>query len=170
MGWMVASFSFNHTWAEGLQGFFCSIIHGLKGCKFFWFSHTWVEGLEVFCSIIHGLKGCNFWFNHTWVEGLQVFLVQSYKMNTNVDINSFANKQGKSEGFDSCDRPSNLKLDSNRQFFRPCDREIWWMTLQNNRAPLLCYLKLCASFRSHWWIQTWVTVRKCPIWVKFDNF
>ena len=37
-------------------------------------------------------------------------------------------KQGKSQGFDSCDRPSNLKLDSNRQFFRPCDREIWWMT------------------------------------------
>ena len=64
------------------------------------------------------------------------------------------NKQGKSEGFDSCDRPSNLKLDSNRQFFRPCDREIWWMTLQNNRAPLLCYFKLCASFCTHWWIQT----------------
>ena len=79
-------------------------------------------------------------------------------------------QQGKSEGFDSCDRPSNLKLDSNRQFFRPCDREIWWMTLQNNRAPLLCYFKLCASFRSHWWIQTWVTVRKRPIWVKFDDF
>ena len=28
-------------------------------------------------------------------------------------------EQGKSEGFDSCDRPSNLKLDSDRQFFRP---------------------------------------------------
>ena len=53
-------------------------------------------------------------------------------------------EQGKSEGFDSCDRPSNLKLDSNRQFFRPCDREIWWMTLQNNRAPLPRYFKLCA--------------------------
>ena len=133
-------------------------------------------------------------------------------------------KQGKSEGFDSCDRPSNLKLDSNRQFFHPCDREIWWMTLQNNRAPLLCYFKLCASFRTHWWIQnlsyspetpnlgqiwrllepcnleiwwmilqnnrapllcyfklcaafrihwwiqTWVTVRKRPIWVKFNVF
>ena len=79
-------------------------------------------------------------------------------------------QQGKSEGFDSCDRPSNLKLDSNRQFFRPCDREIWWMTLQNNRAPLLCYFKLCASFCTHWWIQTWVTVRKRPIWVKFDDF
>ena len=63
-------------------------------------------------------------------------------------------EQGKSEGFDSCDRPSNLKLDSNRQFFCPCDREIWWMTLQNNRAPLLCYFKLCASFCTHWWIQT----------------
>ena len=69
-------------------------------------------------------------------------------------------QQGKSEGFDSCDPPSNLKLDSNCQFFRPCDREIWWMTLQNNRAPLLCYFKLCASFRTHWWIQTWVTVQK----------
>ena len=63
-------------------------------------------------------------------------------------------EQGKSEGFDSCDRPSNLKLDSNRQFFRPGDREIWWMTLQNNRAPLLCYFKLCAAFRTLWWIQT----------------
>ena len=28
------------------------------------------------------------------------------------------------------------------------------MTFKNNRAPLLCYFKLCASFRSHWWIQT----------------
>ena len=79
-------------------------------------------------------------------------------------------EQGKSEGFDSCDRPSNLKLDSNRQFFSPCDREIWRMTLQYNRAPLLCYFKLCASFRSHWWIQTSITVRKRPIWVKFDDF
>ena len=79
-------------------------------------------------------------------------------------------KQGKSEGFDSCDRPSNLKLDSNRQFFRPSDREIWRMTLQYNRAPLLCYFKLCASFRSHWWIQTSITVRKRPIWVKCDDF
>ena len=49
----------------------------------------------------------------------------------------------------------------------PCDFEIWRMTLQNNKAPLLCYFKLCASFHSHWWIQTWVTVQKRPIWVKF---
>ena len=48
----------------------------------------------------------------------------------------------------------------------------WNLTedLENNRAPLLFYFKLCASFRSHWWIQTWVRVRKCPIWVKFDDF
>ena len=64
----------------------------------------------------------------------------------------------------------NLKLDSNRQFFPPCDREIWWMTLQNNKAPLLCYFKLCASFPTHWWIQTWVTIRKRWIRVKIDNF
>ena len=33
------------------------------------------------------------------------------------------------------------------------------MTFKNNRAPLLCYFKLCAAFCSHWWIQTGVTVR-----------
>ena len=60
-----------------------------------------------------------------------------------------------------------VKIDA---FFKPCDLEIWWMTFKNNRAPLLCYLKLCAEFRSHWWIQTGVTVRKRPIWVKFNAF
>ena len=44
------------------------------------------------------------------------------------------------------------------------------MTFKNSRAPLLCYFKLCASFRSHLLIQTGVTVRKRPIWVKFDAF
>ena len=56
------------------------------------------------------------------------------------------------------------------RFLGPCDLEIWWMTLKNNRAPLLCYFKLCASLLSHWWIQTGVTVPKRPIWVKFDDF
>ena len=63
-----------------------------------------------------------------------------------------------------------LKLDLNRRFFSPCDLEIWWMTQKNNRAPLLCYFKLFASFRSHWWMQTGVTVRKRLIWVKIDTF
>ena len=63
-----------------------------------------------------------------------------------------------------------LKLNSNRRFFSPCDLEIWWMTLKNSRAPLLCYPKLFVSFQSHWWIQTGITVRKRLIWVKIDNF
>ena len=134
-------------------------------------------------------------------------------------------EQGKTEGFDSCDRPSNLtQIGFKLSMFRPCDLEIWWMTpknnkacllyniklcvsfhihqciqtrvtvpklpiwvkldnffscvtlqfdvwpWKNNRAPLLCYFKLSASFLSHWWIKTWVTVRKRPIWVKFDDF
>ena len=68
--------------------------------------------------------------------------------------------------------PETPNLGQIRRFLEPCDLEleIGRMTLQNNRAPLLCYFKLCASFRSHWWIQTWVTVRKRPIWVKFDDF
>ena len=66
--------------------------------------------------------------------------------------------------------PETPNLGQMRRFFEPCDLEIWRMTLKNNRAPLLCYFKLCAAFRSHWWIQTGITVRKRPIWVKFDVF
>ena len=41
---------------------------------------------------------------------------------------------------------------------------------KNHRAPILCCFKFCASFHSHQWIKTGVTVRKRPIWVKFDDF
>ena len=54
--------------------------------------------------------------------------------------------------------------------FVPCDLEIWHVTLKNKRTHFLCYFKLCASFRSHWWLKTGVTVRKRPIWVKIDDF
>ena len=61
--------------------------------------------------------------------------------------------------------PCWVKID----FFCP----VWPSTLpndfQNNRA-LLCYFKLCALFRSHWWIQTEATVGKCLIWDKIDDF
>ena len=66
--------------------------------------------------------------------------------------------------------PEMPNLGQNRRFLEPCALAIWCMTLKNNRAPLLCYFKLYASFHSHRWFQTWVTVRKRPIWVKFDNF
>ena len=63
-----------------------------------------------------------------------------------------------------------LKLDSNRQFFSPCDLEIWWITPQNNRPYLLYYIKLCASFQIHQWIQTGVTARKHSVRDKIDDF
>ena len=58
--------------------------------------------------------------------------------------------------------PETPNLGHIRQFLEPCDLEIWRMTLKNNRATLQCYFQLCASFCSHWWIQTGVTVRKRP--------
>ena len=63
--------------------------------------------------------------------------------------------------------PETPNLGQIRRFLEPCDLEIWRMTFKNNRAPLLWYFKLCAAFHGHWWIQTGVTVRKRPIWVKF---
>ena len=66
--------------------------------------------------------------------------------------------------------PETPNLGQNRWCFVPCDLEIWWMTLEKKRASLLCCFKLCATFHSHWWIKTGVTVRKRPFWVKFDDF
>ena len=63
-----------------------------------------------------------------------------------------------------------LNSGQNRRFFVLCDLEIWWMTLENNRALLLYYTKLCASFQIHRWIQIGVTVRKRSIWVKIGKF
>ena len=64
----------------------------------------------------------------------------------------------------------NAQLGSKSVIFCP----VWpWnliVTLKINRAPFLCYFKLCASFHSHQWIQTGVTVRKRPIWVKIGDF
>ena len=65
--------------------------------------------------------------------------------------------------------PETLNLGQNQQFFVPCDFEIWRMTLKNNRTLLLCYIKLCASFESHGYIQTGVIVRKRLTWVKIDD-
>ena len=64
----------------------------------------------------------------------------------------------------------NSRFGSKSAIFVPCDLEIWKMTLKNNRAPLLCCIKLCASFHSYGWIQTDFTVRKCSIRVKIGNF
>ena len=63
----------------------------------------------------------------------------------------------------------NVQFGSKSVIFYPVWLEIWWMTLDNNSAPLLYYLKLCASYQSHWWIQTWVTVWKRSILVKIVN-
>ena len=62
-----------------------------------------------------------------------------------------------------------LNSGQNRRVFVPCDLEIWWMTLKNNKAPFLCCFNLCASFHSHWWIQTKVTVRKRSIRIKIGD-
>ena len=62
--------------------------------------------------------------------------------------------------------PETLNSGQNPRFIVLCDLEIWQVTLKNNRAPLLCCFKLCASFHSHRWIQTKVTVRKRSIRVK----
>ena len=44
--------------------------------------------------------------------------------------------------------PETFNSGQNWRFSIPRDHEIWWMTLENNRAPLLYLIKLCASFKT----------------------
>ena len=66
--------------------------------------------------------------------------------------------------------PEKLNSGQNWRFIVLCDLDIWWMTLKNNRAPLLCCFKLYALFHSHQWIQAKVTVWKYSIQVKICDF
>ena len=43
------------------------------------------------------------------------------------------------------------------------------MTVKNNRAPLIYFVKRCTSLQSHWWIQIRVTVRNHLIQVRIGN-
>ena len=60
-------------------------------------------------------------------------------------------------------RPGNAQVGTKSAIFLS---PVTLITLKDNRAPLLSYFKLCASFRSHLCIQTGVTVRKRPNWGK----
>ena len=47
--------------------------------------------------------------------------------------------------------PETPNLGQNRWCFVPCDLEIWWMTLENNRAsPLCCFKSNSTIFRAVW--------------------
>ena len=108
------------------------------------------------------------WANKTSQDLILICVSDGYSI---LHKASWILKQGKSEGFDSCDRPNNLtQIGFKSSIFGLCNLELWWMTSKNNRTPLLYHVKLCASFQSHWWIQTGVVVRKCSIWVKIGDF
>ena len=59
-------------------------------------------------------------------------------------------------------KPETLNSGQNQWFV--CPLWLWNLTddLEKHREPLQCYFKLCASFRSHLYILTGVTVWKCP--------
>ena len=118
------------------------------------------------------LNGCNYLF----MLGLKLIRVDkwgpdAYTIRWYTSLNHIKQKQGKSEGFDSCNRPSNLtQIGFKSSILGPSDLEIWWVTPKNNKARLLYNIKLGVLFHIHQWIQTGVTVRKRPIWVKLDDF
>ena len=61
--------------------------------------------------------------------------------------------------------PKTPRSGRNWQLCIPSDIEICQTTLKNNKAPLICHIKLYASCHRHMWIQTGFTVRKWLHWI-----
>ena len=124
-----------------------------------------------FTFVILVLWAVSYWAVFSVLQGMGIGAQSLWKLKVCVGPSKTEEKQGKSEGIDSCDRPSNLtQIGFKSSIFQP----VWpWNLMddpKNNRAPFLCYFKLFASFLSHWWIQTGITVWKHLIWVKIDDF
>ena len=64
----------------------------------------------------------------------------------------------------------NAQFGSKLAIFVSGDFENWRMTLKNNRASLLYYVKLYASFQIHWCSLTWITAWKSSSRVKIGDF
>ena len=139
----------------------------VRGCATDWKVESGVCGVCV-CKYIYD-------YYSIYIYTFQILYISNtifyYNIVFQAHLYNIVIKQGKSEGFDSCDRPSNLiQIGFKSSIFCPCDFEIWWMTTKNNKARLLYNIKPCVSFHIHQWIQTGVTVQKRPIWVKLDDF
>ena len=63
-----------------------------------------------------------------------------------------------------------LKLDSNHRFSACVTLKFDGWHQKTIGHLFYATSKLCASFCSHWWIQTGVTVRQRLIWVKINDF
>ena len=79
-------------------------------------------------------------------------------------------KQGKSEGFESCDWPIVRK----HPIWVKIGDVLYRVTSKFDGRPwkTIGHFSFAVSsfVQNHWWIQTGVTVRKRPLWVKFDDF
>ena len=63
-----------------------------------------------------------------------------------------------------------LKLDWNRQFFSPCDLQMWCMASKNYGTPLLHYIKLCASSQTLGEFKLDLLSRNAELGSKSANF
>ena len=146
---------------------------------------SFVYGTNVFWSVIHGIKRKPHllviwnWYHFVAIAILHPHPTDSADINTRLQLSDTSSIPQMHGGFllvyhfiaicefilELQSRNTQFRSKSD-DFFVPCDLEIWQMTLKNSRAPLLYQFKLHASFHSHLWIQTGLTVRKRPHWGK----
>ena len=95
---------------------------------YIYLENLWCNSLSSYDIIWRHKMGQHYlewWLVAWWHQTIIQPYVDLSSLTSNYNqLRAISQEQGKSEGFDCCDRPSNLKLDSNRWFFSPCDREI----------------------------------------------
>ena len=112
-----------------IQPFVCKNITSFSPVNAIAYQVTWTNakslGIMHLVTLPNAIDGSN--RLELWYQLIRNYHFWSVDMITSWQIGwiKYKSRQGKSEGFDSCDQPSNLKLDSNRQFFSPCDLGIW---------------------------------------------
>ena len=142
------------------------IIH-MMGSYHIWKCYYFLLITDYICHKIylkwqHGISG--FQFSRLLPKITFIIKVISFGGSITGNNSSIKNKANLRDLIAASGLVTLLKFDTNHpHFFVPCDLEIWWMILENNRAPFLFYIKLCASFQSHGLIQSGVTVRKRSI-------
>ena len=108
----------------------------------------WWQGCPLGCKILHYVVEMDHVFVSGAVHGFACPSARSTETGNPMGASnhgSWHNKANLRDLLAATGLVILLKLDSNRRFFSPCDLEIWWMTSKNYKAPLLNYIKLCAS-------------------------
>ena len=137
--------------------------HKSKSCQ------SWQNDKKIFTKLLVVLELV---ILRPTMEHPEIWSLLTFVLNTCDKLHCFhglVQEQGKSEGFESCDR-SIIWVKMGDVLYRVTLKfDGWpWKTIGHLSFAVSSFVQHFIAI--NWWIQTGVTVWKRPIWVKIDNF